>query len=58
MLIGVDTGGTFTDVALLDPADGRLWVTKTASTPADPSLGFGKGVSDGLAAGGVDGKRV
>jgi N-methylhydantoinase A len=58
MLIGVDTGGTFTDVALLDPADGRLWVTKTASTPADPSLGFGKGVSDGLAAGGIDGKRV
>jgi N-methylhydantoinase A len=58
MLIGVDTGGTFTDVALLDPADGRLWVTKTASTPADPSLGFGKGVSDGLAAGGVEGKRV
>ncbi|MEA3158182.1 MAG: N-methylhydantoinase, partial [Betaproteobacteria bacterium] len=26
--------------------------------PADPSIGFGQGVSDGLAAGGIDGKRV
>src|SRR4051812_26620485 len=58
MLIGVDTGGTFTDVAMLDPNDGRLWVTKTASTPADPSLGFGQGVADGLAAGGIDGAKV
>lgn len=57
-LIGVDTGGTFTDVALLDAADGRLWVTKTASTPDDPSRGFGQGIADGLAAGGTDGGAV
>ena len=47
-LIGVDTGGTFTDVALLDAADGRLWVTKTSSTPDDPSRGFGQGIADGV----------
>ncbi|MCE2948273.1 MAG: hydantoinase/oxoprolinase family protein [bacterium] len=57
-LIGVDTGGTFTDVALLDAADGRLWVTKTASTPDDPSRGFGQGIADGLAAGGSAGSAV
>src|SRR6186713_3151367 len=57
-LIGVDTGGTFTDVALLDAFDGRLWVTKTASTPDDHSRGFGQGIADGLAAGGIDGGRV
>jgi N-methylhydantoinase A len=58
LLIGVDTGGTFTDVALLDPASGRIWVAKTASTPEDPSAGFGKGIADGLALAGADGAAV
>ena len=58
MLIGVDTGGTFTDVALLDPSNGRLWVTKTSSTPDDPSRGFAQGGSDGLASGGIEGAQV
>ena len=49
LLVGVDTGGTFTDVTVLDPASGRLWVAKTPSTPQDPSLGFDQGVRDGLA---------
>jgi len=49
ILVGVDTGGTFTDVALLDPASGRLWVAKTSSTPDDPSEGFARGVAEGLA---------
>ncbi|NOT29857.1 MAG: hypothetical protein HOP15_05340, partial [Planctomycetes bacterium] len=38
--IGIDTGGTFTDLVLLDgSADGgaaALSVAKVASTPADP----------------------
>lgn len=58
MLIGVDTGGTFTDVALLDPSNGRLWVTKTSSTPDDHSRAFAQGVSDGLASGGITGAQV
>ena len=49
-LIGVDTGGTFTDVTLLDPGTGRLWTAKTSSTPADPSLGFGAGIAEVLKA--------
>lgn len=35
--VGVDTGGTFTDLLLYDPARGRLESYKLPSTPADPS---------------------
>ena len=41
--IGVDVGGTFTDLVGVDDA-GRVTVAKSASTPADPSIG----VMDGL----------
>src|SRR4029079_13707142 len=37
--IGIDTGGTFTDVVAVD-ADGRVFSTKVPSTPADPSVAF------------------
>ncbi len=40
VMIGIDTGGTFTDVVALDARTGELTVTKTPSTPADPALGF------------------
>jgi len=33
--IGVDIGGTFTDVALVDDATGRIGVAKVPTTPAD-----------------------
>jgi N-methylhydantoinase A len=42
--IGIDTGGTFTDVVAFDETSGRLTTTKTPSTPADPSVGFMSGV--------------
>jgi len=38
--IGIDTGGTFTDVVAFDESTGELTVTKTPSTPADPARGF------------------
>ncbi|MFA1542154.1 hydantoinase/oxoprolinase family protein [Actinomadura monticuli] len=41
--IGIDTGGTFTDVVALDE-DGGVVTTKTPSTPADPAEGFAYGV--------------
>ena len=47
--IALDVGGTFTDVALLDTATGRLWITKTPTTPADPAEGFVTGVARALA---------
>ena len=43
--IGVDTGGTFTDIVALDTRSGRLATTKTPSTPADPAEGFLTGIN-------------
>jgi N-methylhydantoinase A len=43
--IGIDTGGTFTDVVAFDETTGVLTTTKTPSTPADPSEGFLAGVA-------------
>ena len=37
--IGIDTGGTFTDVVALDEATGAVMTTKTPTTPADPASG-------------------
>ena len=42
-ILGIDTGGTFTDVTVLDITTGRLWTAKTSTTPADPSLGCATG---------------
>ncbi len=38
--IGIDTGGTFTDVVAVDEDSGAIATTKTSSTPADPAEGF------------------
>nr|WP_240188925.1 hydantoinase/oxoprolinase family protein [Nakamurella flavida] len=40
MRIGVDTGGTFTDVVAVDTRTGLVVTSKTPSTPADPAVGF------------------
>jgi N-methylhydantoinase A len=37
--LGVDVGGTFTDLLLLDDATGAFWRHKTPSTPHDSSQG-------------------
>jgi N-methylhydantoinase A len=37
--IGVDIGGTFTDVAVVEEASGRIGVAKALTTPADFSAG-------------------
>ena len=38
--IGIDTGGTFTDVVAFDEDTGELVTTKTPSTPSNPADGF------------------
>lgn len=43
-VVAVDIGGTFTDIALLDAVDGRVWRAKTPSVPEDPSRAFMTGV--------------
>jgi N-methylhydantoinase A len=42
--IGIDTGGTFTDVVAVDEDSGEIVTTKTPSTPADPAEGFMAGI--------------
>jgi N-methylhydantoinase A len=42
--IGVDTGGTFTDVVAVDEATGAILTTKTPSTPGDPSVSVVEGI--------------
>lgn len=51
-LVGVDTGGTFTDFVWLD-ADGAWRVHKQLSTPPDPSLAILAGLASGEAAKGL-----
>ena len=46
--VGVDSGGTFTDVCLFDDTTGRVEVWKVASTPDDPSRGIAQGVAEGI----------
>jgi N-methylhydantoinase A len=55
--IGIDTGGTFTDVVAVDEDTGQVVTTKTPSTPADPADGFLAGmrkVLDGMGRDGTD----
>src|SRR3978361_675350 len=42
--IGIDTGGTFTDIVSVDTASGAIAVTKVASTPANPGIALVRGV--------------
>ncbi len=42
--LGIDTGGTFTDVVAIDERTGALATTKTPSTPSDPSRGLLDGI--------------
>src|ERR1700736_1553242 len=47
--IGIDTGGTFTDVVAVDATSGEMRVTKVASTPSNPALALVRGVNAILA---------
>jgi len=46
--VGVDSGGTFTDVCLFDEQSGSVEVWKVPSTPDDPSRGIAEGVEQGM----------
>ena len=49
--LGVDVGGTHTDLGLLDAANGALMVEKVASTPNNPALGVLDGIGKFIARG-------
>jgi N-methylhydantoinase A len=50
---GVDVGGTFTDVLLLDETAGNFGVAKTLTTPTDPAEGVLRGLGLALGAAGA-----
>ncbi|HYU04495.1 MAG TPA: hydantoinase/oxoprolinase family protein [Jatrophihabitantaceae bacterium] len=56
--IGIDTGGTFTDVVAFDEQTGELTTTKTPSTPDDPAEGFMAGVEKVLCLLGADASAI
>ena len=43
-IVGIDVGGTFTDIAIL--RDGSLSVHKLPSTPSNPSIGVRQGITE------------
>jgi N-methylhydantoinase A/oxoprolinase/acetone carboxylase beta subunit len=51
--IGVDVGGTFTDLILVDEETGRIAVDEVASTPDDPARAVVEGVEQLCAKAGV-----
>jgi N-methylhydantoinase A len=42
--IGIDTGGTFTDIVCVDDKSGAMRVTKVSSTPENPAVALVRGV--------------
>ena len=43
--LGIDVGGTFTDLLLVDEKTGRTWSAKVPSTPKDQSVGVLAGLT-------------
>ena len=54
LIIGIDTGGTFTDLVAFDSATGRVAALKTSSTPQAP----GEAIVNALAEGEIDGSDI
>ncbi|KQU47027.1 5-oxoprolinase [Rhodococcus sp. Leaf278] len=56
--LGVDVGGTFTDVLLLEETTGTTFRAKTPSTPADQSVGVLNGIDKVCSAAGIEPSEI
>ncbi|MFQ5914718.1 MAG: hydantoinase/oxoprolinase family protein [Nitrospinota bacterium] len=56
--VGVDTGGTFTDVVVINEQTGEFFSTKVSSTPGDPSLALVQGTQKVLNQMRIKGEQV
>ena len=56
--LGVDVGGTFTDLLLINEESGETFTAKVPSTPEDSSIGVLNGVERICSESGVDPRRV
>jgi N-methylhydantoinase A len=50
LVVGIDTGGTFTDMVVFDPASGHVGSLKTSSTPAAPGRAIVNALDEGSVA--------
>ncbi len=58
MRLGIDVGGTFTDLLLSDDRNNRVFQAKTPSTPDDQSVGILKGIELICETAGIDPAEV
>ncbi len=56
--LGVDVGGTFTDLLLIDEESGATYTAKVPSTPHDSSIGVLNGIARICEESGVDPKKI
>ncbi len=56
--VGIDIGGTFTDLIMVDGATGERSIGKVLTTPKDPSVGAMRGLRELLEARGIRGSDV
>jgi N-methylhydantoinase A len=56
--LGVDVGGTFTDVLLVEESSGATWRAKTASTPTDQAVGVLNGIGKVCADAGIELREI
>ena len=56
--LGVDVGGTFTDLLLVDEASGATWSAKVPSTPQDQSVGVLSGLERVCGKAGISPKQI
>lgn len=47
-VIGIDIGGTFTDIVTMNSSNGEVNLQKVPTTPQDPSIGFVQGIAQVL----------
>jgi N-methylhydantoinase A len=56
--LGVDVGGTFTDLLLINEVNGQTHTAKVPSTPEDPSIGVLNGIDRICRESGIDAKKI
>lgn len=56
--LGVDVGGTFTDLLLVDETSGNVFTAKVPSTPDDSSIGVLNGIERVCETAGVDPSKI
>ena len=56
--LGVDVGGTFTDLLLVDESTGSTYTAKVPSTPQDSSIGVLNGIERVCETAGVDPREI